>query len=160
MGKRWAFSESKIHFDPGGTTSTLLAEKVPLKPGERTWLMISGLTLSEWYVNRLTRLWIDRGSVLSAHNMFSEGLNQFYAMLFSLNNQLTADHKWRLFYAEQLTNLPKDFESAIGNVMRVQALDEAEIVRRRDAFMGMWEEMLPKIENETGMKYQDFKDTV
>ena len=122
--------------------------------------MISGLTLSEWYINRLTRLWIDRGSMLSAHNMFNEGLNQFYTMLFSLNNELTADHKWRLFYAEQLAILPGDFESAMENVMRVRALDEAEIVRRREAFMRMWEEMLPKIDKETSMKYENFKDTV
>jgi len=41
--------------------------------------------------------------------------------------------------------------------MRVQALGGAEIVRRRDAFMRMREEVLPKIEKETGMKYEGFK---
>lgn len=68
-------------------------EKIPPKPLERRWLMMSVLTLSEWYINRLTRLRIGRGSLLSAHNMVNEGSNQFPAMLFSLNNELIADHK-------------------------------------------------------------------
>ncbi|HEX9949666.1 MAG TPA: hypothetical protein VGB29_05870, partial [Thermodesulfobacteriota bacterium] len=57
MSKRWTYSQGQIYFDPLDKISQLLEEKVPLKPEEKKWLMMSGLTLSEWYINRLTHLW-------------------------------------------------------------------------------------------------------
>jgi len=61
MSKRWTYSGGQIYFDPSEKISQLLEEKVPLESEEKRWLMISGLTLSEWYSNRLTDLWIERG---------------------------------------------------------------------------------------------------
>jgi len=58
MAKRWAYSESSIRYDPQGRLRRLLEQQVPLRPEERRWLMISGITLSEWYINRLTELWV------------------------------------------------------------------------------------------------------
>jgi hypothetical protein len=138
----------------------MLAEKVPLKASERMWLMVSGLTLSEWYVNRLTDLWIDRGSIVSAHHMIHEGLNHFYSLLFVLNNQLVADHKWRAFYAEKLDILPTNFASKMEEVMLVHAFTKTELLRRKEAFMSMWKEILPRVEKHAGKKYDDFRDTV
>ena len=84
MAKRWTYSQSLIYFDPEEKISQLLKEKVPLKPEERKWLMMSGLSLSEWYINRLTQLWIERGNIISAHHMFNQGLNYFFDMLFEI----------------------------------------------------------------------------
>src|SRR5512135_3472526 len=69
MSKRWTFSQGQIYYDPLGRIAQLLAEKVPLKPDEKKWLLMSGLCLSEWYVNRLTDLWVQRGNITSAHHM-------------------------------------------------------------------------------------------
>jgi hypothetical protein len=160
MAKRWAFSESRIYHDPEGRVAKLLLEKVPLKPEERRWLLISGITLSEWYINRLTDLWIARGSVASAHYMFNEGLNHFFNMLFSLNNRLVADHKWRYWYAERLEVLPSDFQPRIAEVMALNGSNADEVKRRRAAFMSMWREMLPLVEKEVMMNYEDFRNTV
>jgi hypothetical protein len=160
MAKRWAFSESRIYHDPEGRMAKLLFEKVPLRPEERRWLLISGITLSEWYINRLTDLWIARGSVVSAHCMFSEGLNHFINVLFGLNNQLVADHKWRYYYAERLKVLPSDFQLQMEKVVTLHASTEDEVKRRKAAFMGMWHQMLPLVEKEVMMNYEDFKDTV
>jgi hypothetical protein len=146
MAKRWAFSESRIYHDPEGRMARLLLEKVPLRPEERRWLLISRITLSGWYINRLTDLWIARGSVASAHCMFNEGLNQIFNMLFSLNNRLVADHKWRYWYAEQLAVLPSDFPPRMAEVMALHASTADEVKRRRAAFMSMWREMLPGCE--------------
>ena len=160
MPKRWAFSESRIYHDPEGRISRLLREKVPLRPEERRWLLISGITLSEWYINRLASAWIERGSIVSAHSMFNEGLNHFTTMLFSLNNQLVADHKWRYYYAERLEVVPSDFGLRMRNVMELNAFTTEEIRRRQDDFMGMWRQMLPLVEKDVRMNYEDFKDTV
>lgn len=160
MAKRWAYSESSIRYDPRGLLRRLLEQKVPLKPEERRWLMISGITLSEWYINRLTALWVDRGSLPSAHSMFSPGLDHFYEALFGLNGKLVADFKWRLFSAQRLEVLPEDFGARIAEVLQARALDEVELRRRRDSFMAMWRQMLPRVEREVGASYEEFKDTV
>jgi hypothetical protein len=119
-----------------------------LRPDERRWLLVSGITRSEWYINRLTTLWMDRGSIASAHSMFS------------LNNRLVADHTWRYYCAERLEILPADFGVQMGKVMELKALDGGELKRRRDAFMEMWHGMLPLVEKEVHMKYEEFKNTV
>ncbi len=117
MSKRWTYSQGQIYFDPLGKISQLLKEKVPMKPEEKKWLMMSGLTLSEWYINRLTHLWVERGNIISAHHMFDQGLNYFFDMLFGLNNQLVADMKWRYYCVEQLERLPRNFQENIKNTM-------------------------------------------
>jgi hypothetical protein len=53
MAKRWTYSQGQIHFDPNGSIARLLMEKVPLQPHEKKWLLMSGLALSEWYINDL-----------------------------------------------------------------------------------------------------------
>ena len=72
MARRWTYSQGQIYFDPKEKISQLLEEKVPLSPEEKRWLIMSGFTLSEWYVNRLTQLWIERGNMISAHHMFDQ----------------------------------------------------------------------------------------
>ncbi len=54
MSRRWTYDQALIYYDPQGKIAQLLKEKVPLTAEERKWLMMAGLTLSEWYINRLT----------------------------------------------------------------------------------------------------------
>ena len=155
MSKRWTYSQGQIYFDPFGKLSQLLKDKVPLKPEERNWLMLSGLTLSEWYVNRLTRTWVERGNIISAHHMFDQGMNYFFDMLYGLNNQLVADMKWRYFCAERLEQLPHNFRERIQDVMIVHSISTQELERREKAFMEMWDEMKPIIEKEVKMSFDE-----
>lgn len=160
MAKRWTFSQGQIHYDPQGKISQLLAQKVPLQPEEKKWLLMSGISLSEWYVNRLTSLWVERGDMLSAQYMFAQGLNYFFDMLFALNDQLVADTKWRCYCVEQLGRLPSQFQEHIQQTMLLQAFTVEELERRKNAFMKMWGEMLPIIEAEVGMSYEEINALV
>jgi hypothetical protein len=160
MAKRWTYSQGQIFYDPEGKVADLLAEKVPLKPEERKWLLMSGCALSEWYINRLTQLWVERGSLVSAHHMFDEGLNHFFTLLFALNNQLTADCKWRCYCAGQLPLLPPQFQQRMLEIMLLHAFSIAELERRRNAFMGMWNDLLPLVEQEVQMPYAEFLQLV
>ena len=45
MAKRWTYSQCRIFYDSEDKISRLLQEKVPLKPEEKKWLMMSGLIL-------------------------------------------------------------------------------------------------------------------
>jgi len=160
MSKRWTYSQGQIYHDPLDKINQMLEEKVPLKPEERKWLMMSGLTLSEWYSNRLTQLWVERGNVISAHHMFDQGLSSFFDMLFGLNNQLVADMKWRYYCAEQLEQLPLNFQERIKDTMILHSVSMEELGRRRNAFMDMWEEMKPIIEKEVKMSFEEMLQVV
>jgi len=160
MPKRWAYSQGDIHYDPLDKISRLLKEKVPLKPEERKWLMMSGLTLSEWYINRLTQTWVERGNLTSAHHMFDQGLIYFFDMLFGLNNQLVADMKWRYYCVEQLERLPHNFQEQIKNIMVLHSVSLEELERRRNSFMDMWGEMKPMIEKEVQMSFDEMVQIV
>ena len=117
--------------------------------------MMSGLSLSEWYINRLTQLWIERGNIISAHHMFNQGLNYFFDMLFGLNNELVADMKWRYYCVEQMEQLPHHFKERFKEIMILHSLTEEELNRRKSAFMEMWREMQPMIEAEVKMTFEE-----
>jgi predicted nucleotidyltransferase len=160
MSKRWAYSSRILHHDREGRTENLLRLKVPLRAEERRWLMISGITLSEWYCNRLPDVWIRRGDILSSHHMFNEGLNRFLSAAFALNEELVPDHKWLLWRAARLKIAPSGFGDRLGEILLMREASLPELERRRSVFMSLWNEMLPLIEAEAGMKYEEFKDTV
>lgn len=155
MARRWTYSQSKIFFDTQGKIAKLIKEKVPLTPDERKWLLMSGLTLSEWYINRLTKLWVERGNIISAHHMFAQGIDYFFDMLFGFNNELVADMKWRYYCVEQLEKLPQNFQERIKDIMAVHSFTIDELERRKSVFMEMWEEMKPLIEEEVQMSYDE-----
>ena len=155
MAKRWTYSQCRIYFDSQDKISHLLQEKVPLKPEEKKWLMMSGLTLSEWYINRLTQLWMERGNIVSAHHMFDQGIIYFFDMLFGLNDELVPDMKWRYYCVEQLKHLPHNFQEWIQETMSLHAFTMEEIERRKRAFMEMWREMQPIIEEKVQMTFEE-----
>lgn len=160
MAKRWAYSTHRIAYDPQGLIARLLEEKVRLLPEERRWLMISGMAQSNWYCETLPRLWMARGNLTSAQHMFDEGITHFMEALFGLNNELVADVKWRFYAAERLPILPRDFSARIREVMRLADFTEADIERRRLAFMALWNEVLPLVEAAVQMPYEEFSKLV
>jgi hypothetical protein len=103
---------------------------------------------------------VERGNIISAHHMFNQGLNYFFDMLFALNDQLVADVKWRYYCVEKLTRLPLNFHERIKEVLLLNAFTVEEIERRQRAFMEMWQQMVPLVEQEVQMPYDEFKDLV
>jgi len=160
MPKRWTYSQGLIHFDPEGKIKHLLEDKVPLKAQERRELLMEGLCLSEWYINRLTQLWVERGSLASAHHMLGTGLNYFLNMLFVLNHELIPDSKWKLYCAGRLPKLPDGFTAHMEAIMTMHDSSAAELERRRQAFMTMWEQMKPLVEKEVGLSYNEIVQLV
>ena len=155
MSKRWTYSQGQIVFDPEGKLSRLLDDKVPLRAEERRRLVMSGFTLSEWYVNRLTHLWVDRGNLGSAHHMFHQGLDYYFEMLFGLNHELVPDRKWLHYCVERLERLPTNFSDLVRETMTLHSFTLEEIVRRKKAFMAMWQELRPEIEAELQLSFEE-----
>src|ERR1700690_4392642 len=131
MSKRWTYSQRQIFYDPKGLISRLLQEKVPLQPEEKRWLLMSGLALSDWYINGLTHLWVKRGNIISAHHMVDQGLNYFFDILFAINNELVADMKWRYYCVEKLPRLPRNFHECIKGTLLLSEFTVEEIERRQ-----------------------------
>jgi hypothetical protein len=160
MPKRWTYSQGQIYFDQQGKIAHLLQDKVPLRQDEKKWLIMSGFTLSEWYVNRLTQLWVERGNIISAHHMFDQGINYFFDMLFALNNELVPDMKWRYYCVEQLQRLPRHFQERIKDTMLLHSFTLDELERRKRVFMEMWDEMKPIVEEEVHMTFDEMVQVV
>ncbi len=158
--KRWAYTSRQIFYDPAGLIARLLEEKTTLKADERKEMLMRGMALSEWYINRLTQLWIDRGNLISAFDMFAEGLPLFFDALFALNGQLTPSVKWRYYFVERLAILPPNFQEKLKEALLVKGLSIEELDRRKQVFMEMWQAILPFVEQELQMTYAEFKDLV
>jgi len=92
--------------------------------------------------------------------MFYQGLNYFFDMLFAINDQLVADMKWRYYCVERLARLPHHFHERIQEVLILTAFTVEEIERRQRAFMEMWQQMVPLVEKEVQMPYDEFKELV
>ena len=160
MGKRWAYSTSQVYWEKNSLITKLIKNKTALSEDEKKWLLMSGIALSEWYINKLTDLWIRRGDIDNAHHQFNEGLTHFFNALFALNNELVPDYKWRIFCSKQLDILPPNYSEDICNIQIVHSITVEEIERRKKAFMNMWNAILPKVEDELGLKFDEFKDKV
>jgi len=160
MAKRWTYAQSEIDYDPDGKLAQLIAEKVPLQVAERKWLLMSGLALSDWYINDLSQLWVTRGNLISAHHMFNEGLDYFLQLLFALNHELVADVKWRYALAERLRQLPANFQEQMQATMLLHVFSSAELERRRAAFRPMWRELLPLVEQAVQLSYAEIRELV
>jgi hypothetical protein len=122
--------------------------------------LLPGYTLSEWYINRLTRTWVERGNIISAHHMINQGLIYFYDMLFGLNNELVPDMKWRQYCVEQLERLPGYFKKRLRETMTLRSFSTRDLEKRISPFMDMWNEMKPIIEAETKMTLEEMEQVV
>jgi hypothetical protein len=160
MARRWTYAQGQIYYDPEGKIARLIQEKVPLTPEEARWLLMSGFVLSEWYFNRLTQMWVERGNIISAHHMFDQGLIYFFDMLFGMNHQLVADMKWRYYCVEKLEKLPEKFSERIRDIMTVHSLTLEELDRRKAAFMEMWREVQPAVEKELKLTFDEMLELV
>ncbi len=160
MEARWAFSKVKIFHDPEGKVEKLIARKVCLKDRERKWMIIEGVTQSEWYCNEASESWVHRGDVMSAHRSINLALEYLFKALFGLNNQLLPSEKWLMYEAQQLSWLPEGFSRMLRKITLVREVSVGELQKRRSALNYLWRQMLQRAEKETGMKFSEFKKLV
>jgi hypothetical protein len=78
-------------------------------------------------------------------------------MLFGFNDELIPDMKWRYYSVEQLEHLPNNFQERIKETMNLRAFTMEELERRKRAFMEMWREMQPIIEEEVHMTFEEIE---
>lgn len=86
--------------------------------------------------------------------MITEGINLFLNMLFAFNHELPPDYKWKIFCTKELTIKPEKFEERISDVLMVKEMTIFELERRMKSFLGLWKEMIPRIEEGIKMSYE------
>jgi hypothetical protein len=68
--------------------------------------------------------------------------------------------KWRYYCSERLEQIPANFQEQIKETMILNAFSLEELERRQKAFMEMWREMLPIVEQEVQMLYEEINQLV
>jgi len=160
MERRWAFSDVKIFYDPEGRIKSLIDEKTCLGDEEKRWLIIEGVTQSEWYCNVVSESWVYRNDMVSAHYCINIALDELIKALFMLNDKLLPAYKWRIYLVQHLGWLPEKFNEKLREVLSIKDFSIEELERRRDALNYVWRQVLPRAEKEVGMKFDEFKKLV
>ncbi|MEM3597139.1 MAG: hypothetical protein QXJ53_03315 [Candidatus Bathyarchaeia archaeon] len=155
---RWEFSRAKIVFDPEGAVKRMLNEK--LMVSESFWIkriVVCGEYL-KWYccppkedVGSVGECWVERGDLASAHYCLNYAVELLIRVVYALNREFLPAPKWRLYHSYSLKWLPKNYKRLIKEAMMVEEFSFKDFERRLMAVRALWREIMPKIEEETGL---------
>lgn len=155
---RWELSNAEIAFDPKGEIRKMLRAK--LRIPKEFWIRRIALCSEyvKWYccppkddVGTIAEAWIQRGNLVSAHYSLNYAIELLFNVIFALNKEFLPPPKWRIFYSSRLKWLPKNYKELLGEAMRVKSMSPKDFDRRLRAIRRMWCEILPKIEDATGL---------
>ena len=154
---RWDFSHAEIVHDPEGQIRRLFDAR--LKVSERFWVkrIVTCAEYMKWYccpptedVGTIAEAWVDRGDLLSAHYCLNYAIDLLLKTVFALNKEFLPPPKWRTFYFQSLKWLPKNHE-LLNETVKVKGLTAEDLNRRLESLRKLWQAVLPKIQEETGL---------
>jgi hypothetical protein len=123
-------------------------------------MIIQGITLSDYFCNRNSKSWVYRDDILSAHNSINTALDELLRTLFALNNELIPSVKWKIFLSQYLKWLPNKFVGSLNEILLLKDFSVEELQRCRKALNFLWKQILPKVEDEVRMKFNEFAKSV
>jgi predicted nucleotidyltransferase len=155
---RWDFSKCKIAFDPRGEIRKMLGAKLRVPRDFWTRRIAVCGEYVKWYgcppkdtVGTIAEAWIERGDLLAAHYSLNYTVDLLLKEVFALNKEFLPPPKWRVFCSYDLKWLPKNHKELLREMMSVKGITARDFNRRLKAIRKLWEEILPKIEDETGL---------
>jgi len=155
---KWDFSHTDIVFDPEGRIQKLFREKLRVSKGFWTRRIVVLGEYLKWYccppkenVATIAEMWVERGDLVSAHYCANYSLDLMVSMIFALNKEFMPAAKWKIFYSYSLKWLPAGYKRLIGEAITIKSLSAGDLNRRLNALRKIWFEILPKIEEETGL---------
>lgn len=155
---KWDLYHMQVAFDPQGETKQLLRQKT--KVPRSFWIrrIVVCSEYLKWYccppradVGTIAEAWVERGDMVSAHYCVNYGLDLIVDIVYALNREFVPPPKWKFFYSHSLRWLPNDYSRLLKEALRTSALSVKDLSRRLSALRGLWQEILPKIEEETGL---------
>jgi predicted nucleotidyltransferase len=160
--ERFEFSKAEIVFDRNGKVAKLFEKRLHVP--EEFWVRRLAVCAEylKWYccppkdgVGTVAEAWVDRGDLASAHYCVSYGVDLFLEALFAVNGEFLPPPKWRIFYSHRLKWLPEGYEALLKEAMLFRAFSVEELDRRLAAVRKLWGSLLPRIEQETGLKWEE-----
>jgi len=156
--EKWYFASAHIVFDLKGEVKKMFEEK--LKVSRNFWLkrLVVCSEYLKWYCCPfkedeacMAEAWIERGDLVTAHYCLNYAVDLLLKTIFALNKEFLPAPKWRLFYSNQLKWLPKGYNRLITEALNVKDFSVADFKRRLTVIRKIWSEIVPKIEQETGL---------
>jgi len=166
---KWDFSKTAvIVFDPKREVQRVFREK--LKVPKDFWVkrIVVCANYMKWYCcppkedwvlkrrrlgipSTVSESWIDRGDLVSAHYCLNYGVDLLLKILFALNKEFLPPPKWKIFYSYGLKWVPEDYKELLKETIHAKNFSVKELNRRLKAIGKLWLEIMPKIEDETGL---------
>jgi predicted nucleotidyltransferase len=155
---KWDLSHVQVAFDPQGEIRQLLKEKT--KVPRSFWIrrIVVCSEYLKWYccppradIGTIAKAWVERGDMVSAHYCVNYGLDLIVNIVYALNRELVPPPKWKFFYSHSLRWLPNDYSRLVKETLSASVLSVKDLNRRLSALRGLWQEILPKIEEETSL---------
>ncbi len=155
---RWDFSNADIVYDPTRQLGEFINEKLRVKRGFWLERIVIAAQHLRWYCcplkgeeGTMAETWISRGNLASAHNCVTYGLDTIFAIVFALNKEFLPPVKWRIFDSYKLKWQPERYCESIEEILTIKSLSESDFNRRLFALRALWQHILPKIIQETGL---------
>lgn len=154
----WDYSKAEVVFDRSKEVSKILKKK--LRVSRSFWIrrIAEYAEYLKWYccppredVGTIAEAWIDRGNLVSAHYCLNYSIDLLLGIVFALNREFLPAPKWRVFYSNSLKWLPTDFGRLIDEAMITKNFSKTDLSRRMSAIRKLWREIIPKIEQDTGL---------
>ncbi len=154
---RWDFSHAKIAFDKKGRLRKTIEAKVNVP--KEFWIkrIVQSAEYMKWYccpikesAGSVAETWIERGDLVSAHYCVNYGVDLILKTVFALNKEFKPPPKWRVFYFDNLSWLPKN-HFILKKAMKIADQSANDLQRRLEAIRTIWTEVLSKIKEETGL---------
>jgi len=154
----WDYSRAEVVFDPSKEVGKILKRK--LRVSKSFWIrrIAEYAEYLKWYccppredAGTMAEAWIDRGDLASAHYCLNYSIDLLLGIVFALNREFLPAPKWRVFYSNGLKWLPADFRRLIGEAMITKNFSRQDFSRRIKAVRKLWREMVPRIEQDTGL---------
>jgi len=155
---RWEFSKAEIVYDPKGVAREVLDGKLKLPKDFWRERVVECAEYLKWYccppradVGTVAESWLERGDLLSAHYCLNYAVEMIVSIIFALNKEHLPAPKWRLFDSYHLKWQPRNHKKLISEAMKIKSFSVDDFNRRLIAIRKMWRDIVPKIEDKTGL---------
>jgi hypothetical protein len=159
---RWDFSNARVVFDPTGKIKEIFNAR--LEVPQEFWVRRIAVyaTYMRWYccppddsTGTIAEAWLTRKDSVAAHYALNYCVDLLLRVVFALNKKFLPPPKWRTHYSCRLEWLPEDYGKNLGEALTVRNLSVREFNRRTTAIRKLWSEIVPKIEEETGLTSEE-----
>lgn len=148
-GKKEAYTyTSEIIYDESGRVKELIDHKVAFDEKYRSLRLSIILSQYYWLVNINPLRQVERGYILNGMDLLNTGLDLLIEGIYLYNRRYRPHPKWRIEIAKDLAWTPTDFVENLKDAFTVSAINQKEILRRREVLTSMFSKLEAKVKED------------